>query len=45
MEGMEGEELRATTDLRKIGFASKRRLVRAASIPPIPTGGHHDSSR
>jgi hypothetical protein len=28
MEGMEGEELRATTDLSRTGFASKRRLVR-----------------
>jgi DNA-directed RNA polymerase specialized sigma24 family protein len=28
MEGMEGEELRATTDLSGTGFASKRRLVR-----------------
>jgi DNA-directed RNA polymerase specialized sigma24 family protein len=28
MEGMEGEELRATTDLSRIGFASKRRLIR-----------------
>jgi hypothetical protein len=28
MEGMDGEELRATTGLSKVGFASKRRLVR-----------------
>lgn len=28
MEGMDGEDLRATTDLSKVGFASKRRLIR-----------------
>jgi DNA-directed RNA polymerase specialized sigma24 family protein len=28
MEGMDGEDLRATTGLSKVGFASKRRLVR-----------------
>lgn len=28
MEGMDGEALRATTSLSKVGFASKRRLVR-----------------
>jgi DNA-directed RNA polymerase specialized sigma24 family protein len=28
MEGMNGEELRATADLSKVGFASKRRLIR-----------------
>jgi DNA-directed RNA polymerase specialized sigma24 family protein len=28
MEGMDGEDLRATTGLSKVGFASKRRFVR-----------------
>jgi DNA-directed RNA polymerase specialized sigma24 family protein len=28
MEGMDGEDLRATTDLSKVGFASKRRFIR-----------------
>jgi hypothetical protein len=39
MEGMEGEELRATTELSKVGFASKRRLIRRR----IETAHRHGS--
>jgi hypothetical protein len=38
MEGMEGEELRATTDLSTSGFASKRRLVRRRIDTAFPDG-------
>jgi DNA-directed RNA polymerase specialized sigma24 family protein len=38
MEGMEGEELRATTDLSRTGFASKRRLVRRRIDTAYPHG-------
>lgn len=38
MEGMEGEELRATTGLGRTGFASKRRLVRRRIETAYPDG-------
>jgi hypothetical protein len=38
MEGMEGEELRALTDLTKIAFASKRRLIRRRIDKGFPDG-------
>jgi hypothetical protein len=38
MEGMEGEELRELTGLSKVGFASKRRLVRRRIEQGFPDG-------
>jgi len=38
MEGMEGEELRATTELSTTGFASKRRLIRRRIDDAYPDG-------
>lgn len=38
MEGMEGEELRATTDLSTTGFASTRRLIRRRIDTAYPDG-------
>lgn len=38
MEGMEGSELRATTDLSTTGFASKRRLIRRRIDTAYPDG-------
>jgi len=38
MEGMEGDELRATTDLSTTGFASKRRLIRRRIDTAYPNG-------
>jgi DNA-directed RNA polymerase specialized sigma24 family protein len=38
MEGMEGEELRATTDLSTTGFASTRRLIRRRIDIAYPDG-------
>lgn len=38
MEGMDGEELRALTELDKIAFASKRRLIRRRIDKAFPEG-------
>jgi RNA polymerase sigma-70 factor (ECF subfamily) len=38
MEGMEGAELREVADLTKIGFASKRRLIRRRIDKAFPRG-------
>jgi RNA polymerase sigma-70 factor (ECF subfamily) len=38
MEGYEGEELRALTDLDEISFASKRRLIRRRIDKHYPKG-------
>jgi RNA polymerase sigma-70 factor (ECF subfamily) len=38
MEGTDGEELRALTDLTKIAFASKRRLIRRRIDKAFPDG-------
>jgi hypothetical protein len=38
MEDMEGEELREVTGLTKIGFASKRRLIRRRVDQAFPHG-------
>jgi DNA-directed RNA polymerase specialized sigma24 family protein len=38
MEGMEGDELRATTDLSTTGFASKRRFIRRRIDNAYPDG-------
>jgi DNA-directed RNA polymerase specialized sigma24 family protein len=38
MEGMEGEELRAVTELTKTAFASKRRLIRRRIETAFPDG-------
>lgn len=38
MEGMEGDELRATTDLSTTAFASKRRLIRRRIDNAYPDG-------
>jgi len=38
MEGMEGNELRAVTDLTPIAFASKRRLIRRRIEKAFPDG-------
>ena len=38
MEGMDGEELRATTDLSATGFASTRRLIRRRIDTAYPDG-------
>lgn len=38
MEGMDGEELRTLTDLSKIAFASKRRLIRRRIDTAFPDG-------
>ena len=38
MEGMEGEELRELTGLSKVGFASKRRLIRRRIEQAFPNG-------
>jgi DNA-directed RNA polymerase specialized sigma24 family protein len=38
LEGCEGEELRALTDLDEIGFASKRRLIRRRIDKHYPKG-------
>lgn len=38
MEGMDGEELRATTDLSTTGFASTRRLIRRRIDTAYPDG-------
>jgi DNA-directed RNA polymerase specialized sigma24 family protein len=37
-EGMDGEDLRQVTDLSKIGFASKRRLIRRRIEKAFPDG-------
>lgn len=38
MEGMEGEELRAYTELDKTAFASKRRLIKRRIEKAFPEG-------
>ena len=38
MEGMDGEELRALTDLDKTAFASKRKLIRRRIDKAYPNG-------
>lgn len=38
MEGLDGEKLRATTDLTKVGFASKRRFIRRRIDKAFPDG-------
>jgi hypothetical protein len=38
MEGYEGEELRALTDLDEISFASKRKLIRRRIDKHYPKG-------
>lgn len=42
MEGMDGEELRALTDLDMTAFASKQKLIRRRINKAFRKDGHHD---